>query len=49
LFSAVSRILALMLLAATLRANVTEKWANETAWITLDRMRFGQPLGSGSL
>lgn len=38
-----------MLLAATLRAKVTEKWAIEIAWITLDRMRFGQPLGSGSL
>ena len=45
LISAFSRILALMLLAATLRANVTEKWANEIAWITLDRMRLGQPRG----
>jgi hypothetical protein len=49
LFSAFSRILALMLLAATLRAKVTEKWANEITWMTADRIRSGQPLGKRSL
>jgi len=43
------RILALMLLAATLRAKVREKWANEITWMTAERIRFGQPLDKGSL
>jgi hypothetical protein len=49
LFSVFRRILALMLLAATLRANVREKCAREMAWMTADRMRLGQPLGKGIL
>ena len=37
-----------MLVAATPRAKVREKWAREIAWTTDERMRLGQPLGRGT-
>jgi hypothetical protein len=34
-----------MLLAATPRAKVREKWAREIAWTVEERTRAGQPFG----
>src|SRR5437867_4080418 len=43
--SSLSRMRALMLFAATLRAWVREVCAREIVWMTAERTRRGQPLG----